>query len=410
MKAAALRTAKGTLVLPIWLGKGSQYVPGQAAVGKVSMVVPQIPQTMQAWEVHPAEVRGLRCERVVGGTKVTLNEFSLTSSILFTADLKLVHRLQERSENSRQLAAQWSYDLAVYELEKVRKVHEQLVAQGQNPTESAHLLAEAHKRLLAAQEMWDNHSFSESYHESQRAMRPMRILMRMHWDRAVKGLDAPVSSPYAVSYFSLPRHWQFVAQKEGLVLATNALPGGEFETVIDRSQDAWHSEEMVHDEVEVSANRVSDVIAFDVKGKKKLDPPHGGKQCAMLQIKPAPRRPAPAVLENTRIAVVSPTVKLQPGSFVQVSAWIYVTENIGGSPDGAMFYDSVGGESFAVRLTEPTKKWKRFTLYRRVPASGSIHVTLALTGLGSVYFDDVSIEPLVALRQNIEPVRLGEPR
>ena len=71
VKAAVLRTAKGALVLPIWLGKGSQYVPGQAAVAKLTMVVPHIPQTMQAWDVHPADIHNLRCERVVGGTKVT---------------------------------------------------------------------------------------------------------------------------------------------------------------------------------------------------------------------------------------------------------------------------------------------------------------------------------------------------
>jgi hypothetical protein len=30
-----------------------------------------------------------------------------------------------------------------------------------------------------------------------------------------------------------------------------------------------------------------------------------------------------------------------------------------------------------------------------VPASGAIGVTLALTGLGTVYFDDIRIEPLL---------------
>jgi hypothetical protein len=55
----------------------------------------------------------------------------------------------------------------------------------------------------------------------------------------------------------------------------------------------------------------------------------------------------------------------------------------------------VGGEPLAVRLTAPLPRWKQFRLYRRVPASGQVHVTLALTGLGRVYFDDVRIEPLV---------------
>ena len=40
--------------------------------------------------------------------------------------------------------------------------------------------------------------------------------------------------------------------------------------------------------------------------------------------------------------------------------------------------------------------WKKFILYREVPASGTISVTMALTGLGKVYFDDVRIEPLIA--------------
>jgi hypothetical protein len=137
----------------------------------------------------------------------------------------------------------------------------------------------------------------------------------------------------------------------------------------------------------------------------------------MLQIKAVAKHPTPSVLENTRISLVSPTVKLQPGTWVQVSAWIYMSENVQGSPDGAMFYDSVGGEALAVRLTEPIKKevkdgpgtrWKKYTLYRRIPASGSIYVTLALTGIGSVYFDDVTIEPLVpSANPALNPVRFG---
>ena len=41
-----------------------------------------------------------------------------------------------------------------------------------------------------------------------------------------------------------------------------------------------------------------------------------------------------------------------------------------------MVFDSAGGEPLAIRLTNPTP-WKKFTVYRRVPASGTINVTLA---------------------------------
>ncbi len=104
--------------------------------------------------------------------------------------------------------------------------------------------------------------------------------------------------------------------------------------------------------------------------------------------------PAPAALERTFLAINSPAVKLPPGSLARISAWIRIPSAIKASADGVLFYDSAGGEPLAVRLTE-SGPWKRYTLYRRVPDSGTLSVTLALTGIGSAYFDDVTIEPLL---------------
>jgi hypothetical protein len=47
-------------------------------------------------------------------------------------------------------------------------------------------------------------------------------------------------------------------------------------------------------------------------------------------------------------------------------------------------------------MSGEVKQWRKVTLYRRVPTTGEINVTLALTGIGKVYFDDVRIEPLEA--------------
>lgn len=57
VKAAVLRTAKGIVVIPIWQGKGAQFVPGQAAISKLSIVVPHVPQSHQALEVSPADAQ-----------------------------------------------------------------------------------------------------------------------------------------------------------------------------------------------------------------------------------------------------------------------------------------------------------------------------------------------------------------
>lgn len=397
VKAAVLRTAKGILVMPMWQGKASQFVPGQAAVHKLSMVVPQIPGSMQAWEVLPGEVRGLRIDRVVGGTRVLLPEFGLTSNIIFTSDANMVVRFQEAARSRRQQAAQWTYDQAAYSLEKVLSVNEELERQGHTLHDGAHLVSDAKSRLESAQKLWENRLFSETYRESQRVQRPLRILMRGQFELAAKELDSPVASPYALSYYTLPKHWEFVQQIKSSSAGQNILPGGDFESVPANPQDAWKIEEPTLDDVEMTPIRVTEVQGpLEVKAggtPSAIEKVKEGKQCALLQIRPKNRQAAPLVLERSLLALTSPAVKLPPGTIVRISGWVRIPSPITASADGALFYDSAGGEPLAVRLTEPTP-WKKYTLFRRVPESGQISVTIALTGLGSAYFDDVRIEPL----------------
>ena len=55
-----------------------------------------------------------------------------------------------------------------------------------------------------------------------------------------------------------------------------------------------------------------------------------------------------------------------------------------------MIIDSLGGEPLAERIGE-TSGWRQFALYRAAPSSGNLTVTFALTGLGEVCIDDVSV-------------------
>jgi hypothetical protein len=115
----------------------------------------------------------------------------------------------------------------------------------------------------------------------------------------------------------------------------------------------------------------------------------------MLQVKlKNPKAPEPIALERTFVAINSPSVRVQPGAIVRISGWVRIPEPIKASADGALLYDSIGGEPLAVRLTNKTD-WQQFVLYREAPPSGAVNVTLALTGLGIAYFDDVRIEPLL---------------
>jgi hypothetical protein len=438
VKAAVIRSPLGVLVLPMWQGRFSQYVPGQAAVGRLSVTVPPMAQSMQAWEVSPADVRHLKAERVVGGTKVTLLDFGLTGAIVFTSNTELVARFQEQAKGRRKLASEWAYDLAAYELDKMQVIQDQLERQGHTLPDARSLIEDAKRRLVLSRQAWEKRAFPEAYRKAQEALRPVRILMREQWEKAVRGMDSPVASPYAASFFTLPRHWQLMDQVRRTTPAKNVLPGGDFESAAQRPEDAWHPESPASlDDVNAIVQRVGTVQEPEFKTEpdpnksgqpepkkgddvkksgqpdtKKVEPtpkalsstaivtgvkevpPHEGKQCAMLKIQAKPNRPAPAALERTVVALCSPVVRLAPGTLVQVSGWVCIPAAITASPDGALLYDSAGGDAMALRLSDPIP-WKKFTVYRRIPASGTIQVTLALTGLGTVYFDDIRIEPLV---------------
>lgn len=405
VKAAVLRCAKGTtLVLPIWQGPFSQIVPGQGAVNKLAIIVPQAPPGTQAWEVSPGAVRRLRNDRVVFGQQVVLPEFGLTSAIVFTSDRDLVAKLQEQARVRRQKAAQWTCDLAQAELEKVLVVQRALEQQGQAIPEAAMLLQDAQRRLQQTKQLWENRVFAEAYREGQRVLRPLHILMRKQWEKAARGLDSPTSSPYALTYYTLPRHWQFMQELRRCVPAANALPSGNFEEDPERPAAPWRKELMTLDDVDLLAHRVGTVVppkGWDKDDKLRKSPfyfssaPRQGQRCAMLQVRPKIGKAFPRALDRTYLALTSPTVKLPPGTPVRLSAWINVPAVVSASPDGALFYDSAGGEPLAVRVTKATG-WKKYVLYRRVPASGTIQVTLAMTGVGTAFFDDVRVQPLEA--------------
>jgi hypothetical protein len=433
VKAAVLRTSKGVLVLPMWLGDSSQFVPGQAAVAKLSLTVPLVPPSYQAWELSPGDVRSLKPEPGdSGGVKITLPEFGLTTAVAFTSDIKLIQHFQELCYARRQLAAQYSYDLAVQELDKLAKIEVQLENSGHTLPDGTLLLKDAYDRLKTAKTMWENHRFSEAYREAQRALRPARIMMRAQWDKAQrpfdkpgdlpsasKPLDTPVASPFGVCIYTLPKHWEFMSEVKNAKPSANVLPSGDFEVVPGRAQETWFHMENTLDDVDMQANYVTEIPVAKLPGAKadypKVMTAKEGRQFLLLEIKPKIGPvPPPKVLERTYLSISSPVVKLPPGSLVRVSGWMCIPDAIQASLDGALMYDSAGGEPLAVRVTLPTlgpvpavaptvpptppppapPTWKQFTLYRRVPASGTINVTLALTGMGRAAFDDIRIEPL----------------
>ena len=50
-------------MLPIWLGPGTQYVPAQAALPALTVIVPLVPDGADPWLITPAGVESCASRR-----------------------------------------------------------------------------------------------------------------------------------------------------------------------------------------------------------------------------------------------------------------------------------------------------------------------------------------------------------
>lgn len=439
VKAALLRGERGALLLPLWLGPDAQFVPPQGAVPALTVVVPLVPDGADPWRVTPAGVESLahQTRKVVGGTELVIPEFDLVCPIVFTSDRPgLVAWWQDYARRYGRLAARWALDLAAVQYEKTVAVHERLEAWGVRVRAADVLFRQALRFHEEGRRHFAAELYDRAYQDALRALRPLRVVMHDHWRQAVATLTTPTASPYAVSFYSLPRHWELFQQVQETAPGADVLPHGGFETDAPvpatglpvSTLPGWSARYGTVDRVNVAAAVVAaERLAEKPPPRKGPEPIRGlfapgrpvpapddgpapptpelGRSLLRLEVRyrresdadGKPREIVPVPLERTFLAVDSPVVHLPPGTLVRVSAWIKVPQPILGSPDGVLFYDDVGDEPLAVRITHQPH-WKEYHLYRRVPASGQVGVTLALTGVGVAYFDNVRIQPLLPTR------------
>ena len=441
--AAVIRSVNELLVLPVWLGPGTQYTPASAALASLKITVPLVPDAAIPWLVTPAGVTELKgWRRVAGGTEITLPEFDLAAAVVFTSDLKLDGKIVRWQDHTRyrigELAAQWARQQAVEQYNKALVTHQRILAAGgPELPETGPLLARARELIDRSREFFDNRQWDMAYREARRAQRPIRMLMRADWEKAIQPLDFPSASPYAVSFYALPQHWEFAREVAAAVPEESTLDYGQFELSREAppegaaisSLPGWSTRQSVlrQDPVFAQAGIVNSRGLEDADPQRPIQltgryaplhvmapdseqipkrKPDLGSHCLKLEIRPRATKNSrgqpiapPQALERSFLAVDSPRVSLPPGTLVRISFWAKVPQPIQASADGVVVYDSAGGEPLSARLYQ-TNGWQEFRMYRRVPDSGDISLTFALTGIGIAYFDNVRIEPL---RQAVKP-------
>lgn len=406
VQATLLRNDRGLVVIPIWYGKGAQFVPGQLAANDLTIIVPGIPDAAQAWQVTPAEVRMVKRERVAGGTRLTLPEFDLTGIILLSNDTVTLDQLRREVAKTCPYAALWAAELADSTVAKAKHVNGQLAALGHPQPDSFTLVQTAEERLAASRRAMEKGEFAKCYSESQRALRAVRILERAHWEDAVNScthqakslrLSVPQSSPYAVSFATLPQHWQFMRDVQSSQFGPNLIAGGDFESADALSEDGW--------------SQVTDADeSLELKATLSAQDPHRGERSLHLQVQPKEGQTLPASLDPMLAALVSKPIPVKANDLLRIRFWVRIPSGVQGSAEGALVYDSIGGAALAITQSEPLE-WKQYTLYRRATHSDNMTITIGLTGIGDMYVDDLVVEravpggPLTRETQSLRTLR-----
>ncbi|MGL4419529.1 MAG: hypothetical protein ACRCZF_02585, partial [Gemmataceae bacterium] len=464
VRAAVLRGRKGIIVLPVWVGEGAQHVMPQASLPDLKIRVEQIPEGADPWLLTPATYTNLRntggVRDIPPGVEITIPQFDTTAAIVFTTDTApdgLVVRWQDNIRHTfGPTASIYAREQAEEQLRKVTQVHQQLIGLAPPVIGADELLKESRQYLRRSQLYAENGQTDAAYREARRALRPLRILMNDHWQLATKTLSVPTSSPYAVSFWTLPQHWELARQMQSARPGPNALPHGDFELTgtlpkegaAIKSLPNWTVRAATIDPVELKpaivnfaetkpevvppppppfvspGTRVGKFSSARVEAARTpVDSAGPDTPTHSLQLVIQPKKvqkpgqkgpialPLPGALERTFLSVDSPQVEFPPGTWVRISFWAQVGLVL--SADGAMMFDSAGGEPLAVRIESTTDynvvpaklRWKQYYVYRQVPASGKIGVSFAINGAGTASFDDVKIEPMF---QGQLPQSLGE--
>ncbi len=375
---AILKAHQARLLLPMWAGTGAQYVPDQLAGNQITFAVPAAPEDNTASELTVGGLRPLDKKRRVGGLHVTLIEFGPTSMVLLSNGIA-VGTMNRQLPTVAAGAAQLQRDLAAHKLTYVTEIDRQLARLADRVLDAPRLFALARNDFTEAERALAQHDWLTACLASQRVARPLRLIERSHWEKAIASLGSPAASPLVATFGVVPYHWLLVRELENRVRSRSILKQGDMET----QKEVW-----------MAGWRLYKHGQTGIRGMGEFSKEHySGKASLHLTVAAVDPDAPPSLLETPPLWLSSPDLPADAGQWFRIHGWVKVPKAVTASLDGLMIFDSLGGEPLAERIGK-TEGWKEFTLYRAAPTSGPWRLIIALTGVGEAWIDGLTVETL----------------
>lgn len=374
---ALFHAERARLLVPLWLGRGAQFVPGQAAAEEVTFVVPGVPESNTAYLLLPGALEPLNTQRVAGGMRITLREFGPTSLVAITQDPVVLAYLMERAKTAGPRIVQLERQLAEITFRNVQAVHAQLIRSGPFIPQAESWFRLAAEELASADRATSVGDEAAAFRHIHRALRPLLLIRRIDWESAIPSQESVVTWPLATSFDTLPWLATWQERLGSADWSTNQLATGDFEAPEAITASGWEPFQYPVDGV---------IARVDVTPSAA----RSGQMGLLLSARPLQAEQEKAMVESPPLWIRSPAVSVQPGDWVRIEGWVFIPRRITGSVDGLMIVDSLGGDALALRISE-TEGWRRFRMFRRATGETAVRVTFVLTGLGEACLDDVSV-------------------
>ena len=406
--AISLAENRGRLVLVADLDDAAQWQPPQMSLNNLTLRIPGTAENATPYLISPGEVRVLERKRVPGGLQVVVPEFDTTAMILLTSDDAMGQWLNVAVARNRALACALAIEQGERQLAWVTETHNRLANDGITVNDAGLWLAKAQERLQSAREAQAREDFTQSWAEARRGLRPLRILMRDHWNQAVKHFQEvvrynlhneqatqspvghrlpvlinPVSSPALMAFNTLPQHYLWSSWIRDGRFTGNGVQGGSFDDANELRTAGW-----------VNLSRELD---GRIGSALSADGPAGQGRVLRLNVTKKPDAridELSAFVDHPLAAVRTAPIKVSAREMLRIRVKVRMPKPQQPGAGGLVISDSLGGPALAYRQTQAVPEWSEVVLYRRVIDDGTMTVTLGLAGDGDLFVDDLRVERL----------------
>jgi hypothetical protein len=377
VQVSALQTDRARLLLVRRYTFGQQWNLGPAPQDRISLVIPGTPSSLHAYRLSTLGTEPLTHRRVTGGTHVALEGAGTCSLVVLTQDPLVLGRMAKALAALENQQSRLHYDITTRKLEFTAEALGRLPLNAFPQTAQNMQLASSNMeraiRLLSANDRRSAEKFIVE------ADAQLSAVQRGQWEGAARAFASPVDSPLCTHFSMLPAHYELAERLRMASWSANLLAGGDMEQLDALVQSGWRHQ--------------SDPNVPLASSVELVPQPHRGGSSLHLQVVSRDPQTAPAIVETPPVWILSPALPVAAGKMVRISGFVRTSPEIAGSQDGLLIFDSLGGRALAQRIRGESA-WRKFEMFRAAPVDSQVTLTIALTGLGDAWIDDVEFSVL----------------